>query len=77
MANIDFYLTNIKSASRMKSITSYRLYKSKYDKMKLIRRKVVDGEKMLIKIEFIGDMLKIVGDSQGSKDIKIIEIPKE
>jgi hypothetical protein len=45
--------------------------------MKLIRQKVVDGEKMLIKIEFIGDMLKIVGDSQGSKDIKIIEIPKE
>ncbi len=32
---------------------------------------------MLIKIEFQGEMLKIVGDSQGSKDLKIIEIPRD
>jgi len=40
--------------------------------MKLIKTVVVDGEKMLIKIEFVGDILKIVGDSQNSRDIKII-----
>lgn len=45
--------------------------------MKLLKTKLIDGEKMLIKIEFVGDILKIVGDSQNSKDIKIIEIPKD
>ena len=32
---------------------------------------------MLIKVEFINDVLKITGDSQSSKDLKVIEIPKE
>jgi hypothetical protein len=32
---------------------------------------------MLIKIEFVNDVLKITGDSQSSKDIKVIDIPKE
>ena len=45
--------------------------------MKLLKTKLINGEKMLIKIEFVGDILKIVGDSQNSKDIKIIEIPKD
>ena len=45
--------------------------------MKLLKTKLIDGEKMIIKIEFVGDILKIVGDSQNSKDIKIIEIPKD
>ena len=45
--------------------------------MKLLKTKLIDGEKMLIKIEFVGDILKIIGDSQNSKDIKIIEIPKD
>lgn len=45
--------------------------------MRLVKVKTVDGKKLLIKIEFVGDILKIVGDSQNSKDIKIIEIPKD
>ena len=42
-----------------------------------MRTKVIDGQKMLIKIEFRGDQLKIIGDTQNSNDVKIIEIPKE
>lgn len=45
--------------------------------MKLVKGKVIDGHKMLIKIEFVGDFLKIVADAQDKRDIKIIEIPKE
>lgn len=45
--------------------------------MKLLKVKTFDGEKMLIKIEFTQDMLKIVGDAQDSSGIKIIEIPKD
>jgi len=37
----------------------------------------IDGHKMMIRIEFIDDFLKIVGDSQDHKDLKVIEIPKE
>lgn len=32
---------------------------------------------MLIKIEFNGGLLKIVGDSKDHKDLKVIEIPKD
>ena len=77
MANADFYLTNIQSSSRMRSITAEKLNKSKYEKMRLVKGKVIDGHKMLIKIEFVGDFLKIVADAQDKRDIKIIEIPKE
>ena len=45
--------------------------------MRLMRTKVIDGQKMLIKIEFRGDQLKIIGDTQSSDDVNIIEIPKE
>jgi len=45
--------------------------------MRLVKAKVVDGHKMLIKIEFLGEFLKIVADAQDKRDIKIIEIPKD
>jgi hypothetical protein len=45
--------------------------------MRLIKGIVVDGHKMLIKIEFVGEFLKIVADTQDKRDIKIIEIPKD
>ena len=32
---------------------------------------------MLIKVEFIDDVLKITGDAQNSKDLKVIEIPRD
>ena len=71
MANADFHLTNIKT-SRIRSITSERLSKTKYQNMKLTRIKVIDGQRMLIKIEFVGNFLRIIGDTQKRKDIKII-----
>lgn len=48
-----------------------------YDKTKVTKFKNIDGQKMLIKIEFTNDILKITGDSQNSKELKVIEIPKE
>ena len=53
------------------------LLRAKYENIRLMRTKVIDGQKMLIKIEFRGDQLKIIGDTQNSNDVKIIEIPKE
>jgi hypothetical protein len=40
--------------------------------MRLARIKLIDGQKMLIKIEFDSVYLKILGDTKKSKDIKII-----
>lgn len=40
--------------------------------MRLVKAKVIDGQKMFIKIEFVGGILKIVGDPQDKTDIKII-----
>jgi hypothetical protein len=77
MANCQFNLTSIKSSSRVRSITGDRFYKSKYDKVKLSRFKNIAGQNMLIKVEFIGEVLRITGDSQSSKDIKVIEIPRD
>jgi len=77
MANVDFYLTNIKSSSRVRSITTDKFYKSKYDKFGLTKYKVIDGQRFLIKIELNDELLKIIGDPQDKRDIKIIEIPKE
>ena len=48
-----------------------------YEKTKVTKFKNIDGQKMLIKIEFTNDILKITGDSQNSKELKVIEIPKE
>jgi len=76
IANADFNLTNLKT-SRLKSITTERASRTKYENMRLMKTKVIDGQKMLIKIEFRGDQLKIIGDTKNSNDVKIIEIPKE
>jgi len=76
IANADFNLTNLKT-SRLRSITTERASRTKYENMRLMKTKVIDGQKMLIKIEFRGDQLKIIGDTQNSNDVKIIEIPKE
>ena len=76
IANADFNLTSIKT-SRMRSHTTERASRAKYENIRLMRTKVIDGQKMLIKIEFRGDQLKIIGDTQNSNDVKIIEIPKE
>ena len=77
MANCQFNLTSIKSSSRVRSITSEKFYKTQYDKMRVTKFKNIDGQKMLIKVEFTPEVLKITGDSQNSKELKIIEIPKE
>jgi len=45
--------------------------------MKISKFKNIDGTKMLIKIEFVDDILKITGDVQKSKDLKVIEIPRD
>lgn len=67
MANCQFNLTSIRSSSRVKSITSEKFYQSNLKKTKITRLKNIDGQKMLIKIEFVDDVLKITGDSQSSK----------
>lgn len=77
MSNQQFNLTSIKSTSRVRSNTIERFYKAKYDKIKFSKIKVIDGIRMLIKVEFTEDMLKIVGDTQNQKDLKVIEVPKE
>ena len=53
MANFQFNLTSIKSTSRVRSITSEKFYKTQYEKSKVTRFKNIDGQKMLIKVEFI------------------------
>lgn len=40
--------------------------------MRLNKIKVIDGRRMLIKIEFSDGMLKIVGDCKDYKDLKVI-----
>lgn len=40
--------------------------------MSLVQEKVIDGVNLLIKIEFTDKYLKIVGDAQDNKDLKII-----
>ena len=77
MANCQFNLTSIRSSSRVRSITSEKFYQNNLKKTKITRLKNIDGQKMLIKIEFVDDVLKITGDSQGSKELKVIDIPKE
>lgn len=76
MANCQFNLTSIKSNSRVRSITAEKFYKSKYEKAKVTKFKNIDGCKMLIKIEFVDEVLKITGDAQNSKDLKVIEVPR-
>lgn len=38
---------------------------------------MIDGQRMLIKVEFVDGILKIVGDCRDHKDLKVIEIPRE
>jgi ATP adenylyltransferase/5',5'''-P-1,P-4-tetraphosphate phosphorylase II len=78
MANCEFNMTQFKSKdSRIRSMTSERLFRQKFDDAKISKFRVIDGHKMLIKIEFSDGYLKIVGDSRDHKDLKVIEIPKE
>jgi hypothetical protein len=78
MTNCEFNLTHFKSkTSRIRSFTSSKLYRSKYEAMRLNKIKVIDGRRMLIKIEFSDGLLKIVGDCKDYKDLKVIEIPYE
>ena len=78
MTNCYFNLTHFKSkTSRIRSFTSSKLYRSKYEAMRLNKIKVIDGRRMLIKIEFSDGLLKIVGDCKDYKDLKVIEIPYE
>lgn len=53
------------------------MFRQKYEDIKISKFKVIDGHKMLIKIEFADGFLKIVGDSRDHKDLKVIDIPKE
>jgi hypothetical protein len=52
MANAEFNLTNIKSSSRVHSITSEKFYKNRFDKLKLTKIRTIDGQKFVLKIEF-------------------------
>jgi hypothetical protein len=72
MANFQFNLTSIKSSSRVRSLTLDKFYKSKYDKVNFSKVKLFDGKKMLIKVEFTEHLLKIVGNLQDNKDMKVI-----
>lgn len=72
MANYEFNLTSIKSSSRVRSITLDKFYKSKYDRVKFSKMKLINGQKMLIRVEFTEELLKIIGDSQNNRDLKVI-----
>lgn len=61
ISNAAFNLTNL-IPIRMRSIVTDRPSRKKYDNMKLTKTKVT---------EFVGDQLKIMGDTQSSKDVKI------
>ncbi len=52
MANYEFNLTSIKSTSRVRSITLDKFYKSKYDRVKFSKVRLINGQKMLIRVEF-------------------------
>jgi hypothetical protein len=34
--------------------------------------KLINGQKMLIRVEFTEELLKIIGDSQNNRDLKVI-----
>ncbi len=53
-------------------MTSERMFRQKYQDLKVSKIKTIDGHKMLIKIEFVDGYLKIVGDSRDHKDLKVI-----
>jgi hypothetical protein len=74
LANHEFNLTTLRSHSRVKQNNSIR---SKLENIKLTRVRMIDGQRMVVRIEFMDEMLKIVGDCQDQKDLKVIEIPKE
>lgn len=77
MANYEFNVTHFKSKdSRIRSFTSDRLFRNKIEEVKINRIKSIDGQRMVIKIEFVGEFLKIVGDCRDKKDLKVIEIPR-
>ena len=64
MSNQDFNLTSIKSTSRVRSITSDKFCKSKYDKTKFTKVKVLNGVRMMVRVEMCDDTPKIVGGTQ-------------
>lgn len=68
MANYEFNLTSMKPANgKSKGMTSQRFIRSDYQKYKTSRYKNFNGHRMLIKVEFIENVLKIIGDSQEKK----------
>jgi hypothetical protein len=71
MANCDFNLTNIQSRVRTNS-TIERSHKNKFDNIKMCKIKIFKNTKMLIKVEMEDNMLKITGDSQSHKNLKVI-----
>ncbi len=78
MTNCQFHLTQFKTrTSRIRSLTSQRLFREKFEDFKITRLKTIDGHKMVIKMEFIDGYLKIIGDGRDHKDLKVITIPKE
>lgn len=78
MTNCEFHLTHFKTKSiRIRSLTSERLFREKFEDLKITRFKNIDGRKMVIQIEFVDKVLKITGDCRDHQELKVIEIPKE
>lgn len=80
MAKGEFHLTNLRSTANSRNrqrSTSDSFYRNKWERFKMSKRRNIDGYEMLIKIEFVDGVLKIVGDAEDNKDLKVIEIPKQ
>jgi hypothetical protein len=78
MANEKFNMTHFKTRdSRLRSFTSDRLFRNPLEDIRISKVRTVDGQRIVIKVEFGDGMLKIVGDCRDHKDLKVIEIPKD
>ena len=60
-----------------KSKKTYTDLAGKLESLNISHFKVIDGQKMLIKIIFNDGFLHIICDGSGKKDLKLIKIPKD
>ncbi len=78
MAHYEFYLTTFKPKDNHHfNRTGFNSERSKIESLRIKKTAIIDGHKMRIKICFENGMLNITADTLNSKNLKVIEIPKD
>jgi hypothetical protein len=89
IANYPFIIRDRIYKGRKKSLTSHSLHQPGFtanvqpeDNMlsspiQLVRIRNLSGHNFLITVKYDGNSLQVLGDNKSTKEIKIIEIPKE